>query len=483
MTERDLVGRTVMLCAIFEGTVVQLELARALERRGCRVVWTTTHRTWHAYLIREGVSAEDILDMRIPRDLDASEIDMDVLPTIAAHERELGLTLSMIVMMDRFLVDRKDPQIWRYLVRYYRVLTEFMQEHRVDMVLGEATNASDLMAYFAATTHGVPYYQLSSIRIPSDRVALFRGIREDDIVDHEGSLVAGDVPSASDVVAKQREGALKPIWFSRNNSVPIFRPGDVLGLVRNIYWAMREPKQSLTNFSIRTRVRDRFAQAARKRFVQARLRTLSPEDLPTPFALFALQVQPERSVDVFAPFATNQLELIAQVRRALPTDHALVVKEHSNLLGARGREFFDAVRALPNTYLVSPFADSHALVRASSLVLSVSSTINFEAALVGVPSIAFTPMYYNALSLSFACSDPRQLGTVINDALRACQDLEADVRFIQWLLQNSVEGEFGDATRVADMTSARNVDALTSLVATELSRLRPTAQPADAASR
>jgi hypothetical protein len=167
-------------------------------------------------------------------------------------------------------------------------------------------------------------------------------------------------------------------------------------------------------------------------------------------------------------FASNQLEVIRNIRRGLPSQYALVVKEHSNLLGGRGPEFFRAVQGLPNTYICSPFVDSHLLIREAALVLSITGTILFEAALFGKPSVSFTEMFFNRLSLSFCCPDPRELSAVIDRALAARHDAEKDVTFMRWLLQNSVEGTVGDAIRDPSFTDQTNVRVLVRLVSSAL---------------
>jgi hypothetical protein len=393
---------------------------------------------------------------------------LESIDEINEAERRLGLTLGSIVMMDRFLMDQRDPDIWRFLVRYYELLKGFMLRHRVDMALGEPTNANDIMTFFVASVLGVPYRHISSVRIPSTRSALFAGYREDAIVEH-GNL--GEGPESFDaglVISGVTERREKPVWYAKNNRRGILQLKDFWGLVRNVYWHLSDPRRSLTSFRIGSRITDRLSRLAKRHYVKRWLRIADLSDVPRPFALYALQVQPERGVDVIGRFASNQLEVIRNIRRGLPAQYALVVKEHSNLLGGRGREFFRAVQGLPNTYVCSPFMDSHVLIREAALVFSVTGTILYEAALAGRPSVSLTEMFFNRLPLSFCCPDPRDIGTVIERALAAHHDSDADAAFIRWLLQNSVEGMVGDAVRDTGLTAPANVRALVRLVASAL---------------
>ena len=49
------------------------------------------------------------------------------------------------------------------------------------------------------------------------------------------------------------------------------------------------------------------------------------------FVFFPLQVQPERNVDIDAPFYANQIEVVTNIAKALPADYKLYVKEHPEL--------------------------------------------------------------------------------------------------------------------------------------------------------
>jgi hypothetical protein len=478
--QQDLTGKTVLFCAIFEGTVLMHAMARQLRERGCRVVWTVTHRTWRQYLLDQGEVPDDILDLRVDRRLEPSTIPLDRMDEILCAERRLGLTLCSITMMDRFIMDRRDPDAWRFLAHYYGRLADFVERHRVDLAISEPTNANDIMTYFVTASRGVPCYQITSIRIPSQRSALFVGCREAEIHAHRNLPHPDGLPDVHEILRAQREQGAKPIWYARNNRAAIFRASDVSGLIRNLYHNTTDGQRSLTAFTIRTRIASRFQQLANKFYVQHAVRFTPTTSLPRPFALFALQVQPERSVDVNAPFASNQLEMIRNVRRALPSNLALVVKEHSNLLGGRGRQFFREVAAMPNTYLVDPFTDSAHLVNQARLVFAITGTILFEAALRGVPSVSFERMYFNRLSLSFCCTDVRSLPDIIVTALSATQDQQKDVAFMRFLLENSVEGYFADATREPSFLSARNVSALVRLVASALHDAAPASVPTGA---
>src|SRR5205823_2242832 len=114
----------------------------------------------------------------------------------------------------RFTMDMRHRDGWRYLVRYYSQLKAFLEENRVEAVIGEPTQATDLMTYFVATTLGIPYFQISSIRIPSQRSGLCPGIGEREVRDLPDALVEESRPDASTVIRAVSERGEKPLWFA-----------------------------------------------------------------------------------------------------------------------------------------------------------------------------------------------------------------------------------------------------------------------------
>ena len=88
---------------------------------------------------------------------------------------------------------------------------------------------------------------------------------------------------------------------------------------------------------------------------------------------------------------------IVNVWRALPDGWLLLVKEHTNAVGDRSWCFYRRLRQLRNVVLVDEKADSHDIIRRSRAVVSVSGTMAYEAALMGIPSLTFGDVFFNRL--------------------------------------------------------------------------------------
>jgi len=163
-------------------------------------------------------------------------------------------------------------------------------------------------------------------------------------------------------------------------------------------------------------------------------------DITGKIAYYPLHVQPESSIDVLGSFFSDQLDLIKNIRRALPFDVTLVVKEHPNFLGIKKRSFFRALRRLPNVKLVAHGVSSFEIYKRSAIIFSVSGTPAMEAGMMGIPAVVFCEMYYSGFSSIHLCTDLTRMRALVQKLLAGfTRDYESDCRFIEQLVQNSYD--------------------------------------------
>jgi hypothetical protein len=131
----------------------------------------------------------------------------------------------------------------------------------------------------------------------------------------------------------------------------------------------------------------RLRRAARARNAIASVRSLDTPPLD-PYVFFGLHYQPESSIDVWAPFFSNQMWVIELLSRAIPPSHKLLVKIHKSDVSNYSREQLRRMCSFPGVELVRPFAETRSFIENADLVVSIQGTIGLEAALLGKPVIA-----------------------------------------------------------------------------------------------
>jgi len=125
-----------------------------------------------------------------------------------------------------------------------------------------------------------------------------------------------------------------------------------------------------------------FRRSARARKAIAMFPTIK---LPpkAPFILFGLHLQPESSIDVWAPFFSNQMWVVELLSRSIPPTHKLLVKVHKSDISNYVRGQLRKMCSFPGVEIVAPFADMRSFIQAADLLVTIQGTMGLEGALLG----------------------------------------------------------------------------------------------------
>lgn len=135
------------------------------------------------------------------------------------------------------------------------------------------------------------------------------------------------------------------------------------------------------------------------------------------FVYFPLNFEPELSLLFCAPFATDQINVIKQLARALPISYKLYVKEHPHMFGYRTRKFYQEIKKMPNVKLIRPDVPSFELIKKAKLIATISGTSGWEAILLKKPVITFGATSYNTLSMVKYCTSMHNLAALVKKQL------------------------------------------------------------------
>jgi len=105
------------------------------------------------------------------------------------------------------------------------------------------------------------------------------------------------------------------------------------------------------------------------------------------YIFFALHLQPESSVDVWAPFFSNQKRVVELISRSTPPSHKLLVKLHKSDAVNYTEDYLRELAQFPGVEIVQPFANTREFIERTDLAVVIQGTIGLEAALLGKPVI------------------------------------------------------------------------------------------------
>lgn len=440
-------------------------LSKELEKRGHIISWLCPSPKWFKWLVKQGVDATKILDQtQAVREKSLNKIELANICEISKTENVSGLTLNSMILMDRLLVKWDAEEATNYLVRLYPLVRNFLIQNNIDVVIGEATPANELLTSVICEHMEIPYYFPMTVRIPYGRFAFFRGRFHTELVSPRGLSSNTDTAYAT-VWAEQfieefKNKQPKPAYWYKNNVRPSVKLNWGKKLLKNFFEEIRYKKSDPTRFPISWLLAKRTSEVI-NRYAMKTIKFHEPKHhWDKPFVLYPLHKQPESSVDVLGDFYSDQLNLIKQIVRSLPISHKLFVKEHSNSIGDRPIWFYRELSRLPNLVLLTPYSDSFELIRRTSAIVTISGTMAFEAGLLGVPAITFSNMFFRELPSVRYCREIRDLHKLLLHCFSYSEtedDKNKKISFMSKLYLSSFEGIFTDCHAFPEVNEYSNI--------------------------
>jgi hypothetical protein len=448
----------VCLQAVFNKTIYFKAIADELTAAGHEVFWTTTSPKWRNWLTKRGVPGDRILLLRRDESRTVDPHAEENQRLVKALEESSGLSFKKIFFMDRVVSRRPWDEGKEYFVYVARRLNDFIVKSNIEVVLGEATWSDEVISALVCQTNGVSFYNVNTLRIPSDRFMFFKGYTMADYEEVAPSCETDNYLEMADRLRERVVAGLKPNYWYWNSVVPKIDLSFVSKIRRKVREAIVETGQDATVKSLGHHLFHE--RQYLKPFRYAGLRMTGFFEQPhvdEPYVLYALHKQPEASIDVMGADRANQFELIKSITRVLPFETRLYVKEHANCLGDRPWSYLRAIKRLPGVRLIEPSVDIHDLIKGASLVLTVTGTVAFEAAFHGRIAGTFSRMYFNKLSGVRHLTSVNDIPELLTTGLRSGGLSPADRRVMAHMLANSFEGVIGDPISAPMCMTGENI--------------------------
>lgn len=162
------------------------------------------------------------------------------------------------------------------------------------------------------------------------------------------------------------------------------------------------------------------------------------------FFLFPLHFQSEASTSVYATYYCDQLSAINNIAFSLPFPYKLYVKEHPAAVGTRQKDYYKKLKEIPNVVLISPYENVETIIKDSSGIITLTSTVGLESALAGKPTYVLGNVFYSYHPLCRTPKNFEELKTQLEKDIAQNQGIEnleeINSRFIISYFRNTIEG-------------------------------------------
>jgi len=157
------------------------------------------------------------------------------------------------------------------------------------------------------------------------------------------------------------------------------------------------------------------------------------------YAFYPLHTEPELTTMLFAPYWTDQINLIKQVAKSLPLHFKLYVKDHPDMIGYRPRSYYRVLKNIPNVKLINPYLKTFDIIKNAKIITTITGTAGWEAILLKKPVITFGQVFYNKLSMIKNCRDIETLPLLVKEQLEKFNYNEKEIEnFTSAIMEDSV---------------------------------------------
>jgi len=184
------------------------------------------------------------------------------------------------------------------------------------------------------------------------------------------------------------------------------------------------------------------------------------------YVFYPLHVSTDAQILVRAPQYINQLSVVENISISLPVKYQLYVKEHPGDVGGTSLEDLKKIAGLPNVKLLSPFENSLRIIQNSGCIITINSTVGWEALLLKKPVINLGKAFYETSGLTYPLRDLYKLPETIRLALRVNPvNEEILLKFVNAMLTVTHPGDlvattlyYSDRTRTEIINRDENIE-------------------------
>jgi hypothetical protein len=332
-----------------------------------------------------------------------------------------------MILSDRFVSKLPYEEALAYATFLTQRLIALYQEISPSAIIGDFDGLHGSLAFAVARRMNIPWQAMYFGSIPSGKFSLCADLSPASMITFSSSrktaLRADAERLLRDFEERKMQASASIPPQILNLSVALGQlPRQLVSLCQVFGRRKLRAYLKYTDYANTYSVSALFREALRFRRNLWRLhrREMATRPGKRPYVFFGLHTQPESSIDVFAHFFSNQLQVVESIARSLPPTHRLLVKLHKSDSPNYSPQQLGHMSRLPGVQIVSPYADTFEFIEGADLVFSIQGTIGLEAAMLGRPVIMFgdsaTKMFPSVSTVGKTIDLPRLVAQKLSEA-------------------------------------------------------------------
>lgn len=291
------------------------------------------------------------------------------------------------------------------LLSYYE---EIFNIHRIDTILYEnVSNTFAHFAFFVAEKHGARYCGIGGSRLPGRFSITGDPLNDNEAAKNFQAICAGDLKVAPEIKAWSENylaniettvpDYMKINGLDKTSLVNRYLKFEKLKRIFTVLRHIRDDSEHSFQIGNPLRTyRNLFWRNVKRRFKLQIIRNHYENPIEgESFLLYPMHFHPESSTSILAGTYLNEYEVIRNIAFNLPQGIKLYVKDHISAWGYPSLTFYNKLRKLPNVRLLHPNEPTKLLIKQSRAVITLTSTVGYEAVLLGKKVFLLGRVFYD----------------------------------------------------------------------------------------
>ena len=350
-------------------------------------------------------------------DMNQKKPDLEYLMNF---EKKYKINLWKLVINERFFY--KHNRFYKF--QKEEILSILEQELKLFEIILDEVKPDYFLTYDPVLHHQKLLLDMCKIRGIKILSINYTGIKDKVIIAENATTLDLEKNSLENLIPNKvntKNESYDDIWHTyMDNKSPKIK-NKIIALLQ--YLCTNDSELIKTNFTYTGRtkfnvIKDTLSlelkKKSRSNFLQ-KFSILLP-NLKIPYVYFPMNIVEEMNLLHYAPFYTDQIEVIRHIAKSIPIDCVLYVKEHkgAGLRGWNEIDYYKEIMEIPNVQLIHPTYDNNLLLKHSKLLVTIRGTTAYKAVKHGIPSIIFGPQPFEIIPSVFKVNSLLELPNLIN---------------------------------------------------------------------
>jgi len=388
-------------------------IADKLQERGLNVDFVTLSKECHQLLTKKSKKCVYLAD-----ELEKYQIREDPRGQLAVFEKKYDVSVKALMAGDLEHSRMERRKAYTAMAKHFYFWEDYFQKNKVDFIFGGTERFVNMVPRAVAKKYGVQDAQLMTSIIDGRSCVTTDAYGHYSLLDEywqenkDKGLTKEEKQRATRFIKSFRQKREQPFVWGSTPKLSAKQIGFFLDRLRVALFVEkgRYPYIDLSGGTYRHALRLIRARLAGKYYSR-----FNPQEK---YVFYPLHVPNEAQITVIAPQYADQVHTIENISRSLPAGYQLYVKEHPNLVGGTPIVDLKDITKLPNVKLLSPFESSLKITEASDCVVTINSTVGWEAMLLDKPAINLGRAFYETSGLTYSIRGFKKLPETIKKAIR-----------------------------------------------------------------